>query len=124
MDMFDRVFSLLAVPGYLRQQGSEGRVKMTSPTGEEIPVGFAMVGDIDIESELFVVGESEEERKIERREMEIEKTSEEQLFAKVTIDGDPRSWAIERVADAGAGLTTLHLRRRHLMRDRVRGKRA
>ena len=120
VDMFDAVLKEFGVTSYVRELGSCGRLELFAADGSEIEIGAAVIGDVDADEDVVVVGEQEEIRKMETREVELEKVHEDQLFAKAIIDGDDaRPWVVNRATDSGV-ITTLHLKRRRPQRKRLR----
>lgn len=118
--MFDLVLREFASQPYLRELGSTGRLNLFTADGCRRPERYAVIGDINVDEELVVVGEQEEVRKIETREVDIEKTQEDQLYGKAIIDGDDdRPWSVSHSTDSGV-ITTLHLKRRRAQRKRLR----
>jgi hypothetical protein len=120
--MFDLVLKEFASTSYVRELGSRDRLELFAADGELVSVDYAVIGDIDTDEEVVIVGEQEDIRKIERREVEIEKCEEDQLYARAIIDGDSaRPWVVDRVTDSGV-VTTLHMKRRRAQRKRLRLK--
>lgn len=120
--MFDAVLKEFAATSYVRELGSFRRLRLFDAAGVEIKVDYAVIHDINIDEESVVVGEQEEIRKIEVREVEIEKCQDDQLYAKAIIDGDDgRPWVVNSVTDSGI-ITTLNMKRRRPQRKRLRQK--
>lgn len=121
--MFDQILDTFATPVYLELLGERGRFELFASNGDTVPVDWAVIGDIEIAEELVTIGEEEQIRKLETREVDIRKgTYDDQLFAKAIIDGDKdRPWSVDRVSNSGV-ITTINLRRKRPARHRLRNK--
>lgn len=109
-------------PVYTRELGDVGRLELFDANGGQITVEYAVIGDVNIDREIVLVGDAEEVRKAETREVEITKTVDDQLYGTAVIDDDvDNPWSIVSTSDSGV-MTTLNLRRRFVMRKRLRGR--